>query len=232
MKISIKTNYVLKIQHLIYQWGRISRANSQHRSLLIVGNPRGFTSQTYMIARSVTGLKEVFWSAGEVLNADRLRNSSAFWFWHLKAPAAMLSFKRHRPRSVCDQAYAAVEASLDQIPEKGYVIKDVCYPQLVHRYITQHPNRFNVIFVHRDPRKVSISIKLKGWNHSTEAQELVRNMYDDFPFIDADEAIVNYRHIPEKLHSTFGYKVRYINYLYGDFLKKRDRIERKYDEHC
>jgi len=228
MKIPTKSSHFLRLKQNMAHLIPLNRSNAQLKSLLIVGLPRGFTSQSYRIARKATGLKQAFMSAGEILNYQRHEEYPAYWM--LREPAAMLSFKKFAFWCASDQAYEAIRASLDQIPSRGFVFKDVCFPQLVHRYISQNPDWFNVVFIRRDPRKVAVSIKTKGWKYPAETQELIREIYSNYPFIDADKAIFDHHHIPDILHREFGYRIRYSNYISPHFKRTRDLIEQKYEK--
>jgi hypothetical protein len=170
------------------------------KSLLIVGQPRGFTSEAHSITAKATQLDPSPIGAGEVLNRDR---NSKVKFPHY---------------SKCEDSYAAFSDVLAQYKD-GFCVKDVVQPFGVSRYIKEHPDDYNVLVIDRPIRQRRLFQGLKGWDYpQLDLKELFPGritvqydyiIYDSAPFFDALEA--------------FGYTVHRFRYhLDADFIVMRE----------
>jgi hypothetical protein len=150
------------------------------KSLLIVGQPRGFTSESHRIAAKASKLDPTTISAGEVLNRDRNSN--------VKFP--------HLSRS--DESYAAFSAILAQYKD-GYCIKDVIQPYAVSRYLQEHPADYNVLLIERPNQQARLFQGLRGWDYpeldlrkiypGRMALQYESIIYDCAPFFSALESL-------------------------------------------
>ena len=122
------------------------RAQSTTRSLLLVGFPRGLTTEAYRIclegAHELAPLAE----AGEILNRTRSRHAIG-----------------HAHFETNQRAYKHYAALLDKF-KTGFIIKDVVQPFIVCKYLKKNPGSYNVLFIDRDTEDVVARQKARGWD--------------------------------------------------------------------
>lgn len=120
------------------------------RSLLIVGHAKGFSSPVWRFTTRALSLSAPEATDGEALNPDRGGAMEGVGFYE---PAGN------------EAAYRRAAEVLDA-HRGGYLIKDVIQPYLVHRYVCDHPDTFNVLYVNRDPSEAlrcQQRMKDQGW---------------------------------------------------------------------
>jgi len=150
------------------------------KSLLIVGQPRGFTSEAHRIAAKATQLDPSPFDRGELLNPHV---NCTLKFPHL---------------SKSEDSYVAFSAVLGQYKE-GYCVKDVVQPFGVSRYIQEHPDHYNVLLIERPIEQVKLFQGLSGWKYpqldmkklypSSMTVQYDSIIYDCAPFFAALEAL-------------------------------------------
>jgi len=171
------------------------------KSLLIVGQPRGFTTEAHRIAAKATQLDPSPFDQGELLNPTFNPNLN---FAHL---------------SKSEDSYAAFSVLLAQYKE-GYCIKDVVQPYGVSRYIQEHPDDYNVLVIERPIQQLRLFQGLQGWKYpQLDLKELYPGrialqyesiIYDCAPFF---AALV-----------SLGYSVtRFPYHLAPEFIERREQ---------
>ena len=185
------------------------------KSLLLIGFPRGFTTQSYEIIKKATGLRSSNVSAGEVLNRGRL----------LKAGFVNESLKlKNFPFYTKNlELYPVIEQELNKY-KKGFIIKDVVHPWLVLEYISRNPTTYNVLFVSRNLNEVTFHLNKLDWRIYTGIEEL-QDKFRYFPTLDVELAM----HDSDYLFDTvekLGYTVERFNYIDQDFVEKREKTKK------
>jgi hypothetical protein len=187
------------------------------KSLLLVGYPRGFTSESHRIASAMLPmLGKPGISAGEVLNADR-------------NPAIVTRYEFYMGinHPNFNESYNFFEGVLDSFAE-GHVIKDVTYPIHILEYISRNPNKFNVVYIHRNLDHVRYACYRKNWNY-IDRINMYRLHYEfsKFPTINAEKAMrdpMAFEKIIKKIYPA----AKSIDYITPAFIKKRDRFYEEY----
>ena len=188
--------------------------NSQKPSLLIIGHPKGLTTQTWLACQKVAELRiPSQTSAGEILNHDRSKEIKRFNFFDKS-----------------EECYDACKEILDR-HLLGWLVKDVVQPHAVCRYITEHPGAFRVLFIDRDPVIVH-------WR-----QSFVWPMgLDDDPadniemFRNASDAVLTFEDVTENPPAVWdalrnlGYAITEVDYIDAEFRRIRRLQKEKLQE--
>ncbi|MGX9966480.1 hypothetical protein ACVFYP_24365 [Roseomonas sp. F4] len=182
------------------------------KSILLIGFPRGFTSETYRIMFEAMDLAKPSATAGEVLNWQR---------WPENCPPAIydMKFFDQRPEN-----YAGIAQVYDDIFSSGipHLMKDVVQPFHTLRYLRDHPDRFQVLYIRRDLRAVIHSLRKRGWGYVHSIQALDQE-FMKFPFLEASRIMHDPAYIVRKIRGL-GYTIRERDYLSPAFVATRDGI--------
>jgi hypothetical protein len=199
----------------------LTAANAEKKPLLLIGFPRGFTSQSYSILQRATGLKEHLSNAGEFLNLQRVRGYFPF-------VEGRMGFYDSG-----DDLYEKIATAMEKVPA-GTIVKDVVQPFHVLRWLDEHPDRFNVVYVNRNLEHIAFAVMRREWGYVHRIQEL-HERFMRFPQLDVDRALQDYAY-PAEVARSLGYAARAHDYLDRNFRKQSreffDKFEResgKYD---
>lgn len=190
-------------------------ANADKKPLLLVGFPRGFTSQSYTIAQRATGLSEHFPSAGEFLNMQRLRA-----FYPFAATGKMIFY------DTSEELYEQIKQAMDHVRD-GYVVKDVVQPFHVLRYLDENPNKFNVVYVRRNLQHVAFSLMRREWGYVHRIGEL-HERFSKYTPMEVDKALEDIDH-PVAVLRSLGYVARGYDYRDSGFLKRKQEFQDAFD---
>ena len=181
------------------------------KSLLLIGFPRGFTSQAYDIAKEMLPfLKESGIDAGEVLNQTRNTAIDRDIPFYLKSNTPDF-----------EETYQYCRKILDQYTE-GYIIKEVVQPFIVLRYLFEHPNAFNVLFVNRPLEHIQFSLDRKGWGFAGKPETLYP-AFSSFPALDVNKAYYEPQYVHQCLQAIYPKATPY-NYLSPLFIEQREKF--------
>ena len=177
------------------------------KSLLILGHPKGCTTQTVTLCHSLLG----FPTTGEVLNKKG----------------------RHPYFRKDDEFYQKATQWLLRVSQ-DHIVKDVIQPYACDRFLRDHPEAFNVIFIDRSVEDVHISARLagwigqkpEGWKKNLERAKSIRDLFERFPKITYEELVFETAPLHNLLRSL-GYTVTDCNYITPAFARKRDATYRK-----
>ena len=179
--------------------------NSQKPSLLIIGHPKGLTTQTWQVCRKITGLRTTSSQiAGEILNDRRCKRKPQF---------------THFDKS--EECYDTCKEILEQ-HLVGWLVKDVVQPHAVCRYITEHPGAFRVLFIDRDPVIVHWRQTCRGWVYPDPAENIEM-------FCNASDAVLTFEDVTENPAAVWnalrnlGYDITEVNYITAKFKWIRQR---------
>lgn len=175
------------------------------KSLLIIGQPRGFTTNVYNYSLQATGLKKTLAKGGEILNRD---NGKYFGWPHFVSDA---------------ESYAAARNLLELFAE-DYVIKDVVNPHLILRYLDERPNAYNVLHVFREPEECQRHQRARGWAKVDPTSYLER--FRKFRTVHFKDLIRSSTSLWDAL-CDLGYPVRRFNYITPQFILKRHNVLRR-----
>jgi hypothetical protein len=188
-----------------------AEANADTKPLLLVGFPRGFTSQSYDILGRVTGLKEHYPNAGEFLNLQRLRATFPFAVQN-----------RMKFYDTSDDLYELVAEAMLRV-KPGSIVKDVVQPFHVLRFLQENPSRFNVVYVKRNLSHVAFSLLRREWGYVHQLQQL-HERFSRFAAIDVDRTLEDITY-PVEVARSLGYAARGYDYRDSDFLKQKREFE-------
>lgn len=191
-----------------------ARANADKKPLLLIGFPRGFTSQSYTILKRATGLGEHCPSSGEFLNLQRLRTLFPF------AVNTKMTFY-----DTGDHLYEPFAQALEKV-RNGYIVKDVVQPFHVLRYLDENPAKFNVVYVRRNLSHVAFSLMRREWGYVHKIGVL-HERFSRYPALDVDSALDDVDH-PIEVVRKLGYAARGFNYRDQTFLKQSQEFAEAY----
>ncbi len=181
------------------------------KSLLLIGFPRGFTSQAYDISKGMLPfLKESGIAAGEVLNHTRNDAIDREYPFYLNSTSAKF-----------EEAYQYCSRILDQYTE-GYLIKEVIQPHIVLRYLYENPDAYHVVFVNRPMAHIQFSLDRKGWGFAGDPETLFP-AFNCFPSIDVSKAYYDADYFHSFLKSIYPNAVPH-NYLTPLFIELREKF--------
>jgi hypothetical protein len=208
---------------------RVRDTPHPEKPLMIVGFPRGFTSDAYKIIQKATGLREVFGVGGdgEIFNIDRISKI----FFGINEPA--FNYNNLLPYDEQDSGYIIVRNILDGLfaPESsGFIIKDVVQPFHIARYLRESPDKFNVIYVKRNLEHVKFSLGWQNWGrHLGERwKRYVKNMeqveqeFLRYNILDVDQIMADEGYIFRWLSEAFRYDVTVFHFHTKEFIAKRN----------
>jgi len=189
------------------------------KPLLIVGLPKGFSSQTWQISMRATGLACPDVSDGEVLNHQRIEETGGGW---------IRQFLREN-RKINDGFYSVNQSwfglnreILNHFSESAYCIKDVVQPFFVLKYLAENPAKYNVLFCDRPLEEVEERQRYAGWKYAKDMKN-VRESFLAFPSFRVHHALYDCNAIFNCLQNL-GYKVNRFNYLTEDFIRRRNAL--------
>lgn len=181
------------------------------KSLLLIGFPRGFTSQAHDIAKEMLPfLQESGIDAGEVLNQTRNRTIDRDIPFYLKSNSPTF-----------EDTYQYCRKILNQYTE-GYIIKEVVQPFIVLRYLFEHPDAFNVLFINRPLEHIKFSLDRKGWGFAGNPETLYQ-AFSSFPAFDVTKAYYDPHYVHECLQAIYP-TARAYNYLSPLFIEQREKF--------
>lgn len=168
------------------------------KSLLIIGQPRGFTTPVYDLIVGATSLAPPC-RQGEVLN------------YHLN-PECVIG---HRSQDVDTAAALLDRYQLD------YVVKDVVNPFVVLEYLKTH-EAYRVLHVYRDPEDCMRHQRARGWGPVDPGQLL--DEFLRFPTVCFDDLIYDSDVLWDAVEAL-GYAVNRFDYAAEPgFQRKREQV--------
>ncbi|MBU8544481.1 MULTISPECIES: hypothetical protein [Roseomonadaceae] len=181
------------------------------KPLLIVGLPRGFTSESYRLVQQSTQLLEPPASSGEVLNWQR---------W-AEPPAGINGMRFYDRR---DENYAGICEVYKTFlfPDSKYVIKDVVQPFHTIRFLRENPGLCNVLYIRRDLMAVRHSLLKRSWKY-VHSMDAIDQQFLDFDFVDSTRVMYDKSYLFSKIE-RMGYNVRRLNYITPEFERTRNNI--------
>ena len=223
--IRLEMKYYLMIR-LAFLFSFVYRASHPSTwklpSLMLLGFPRGFTSDSYEITwRSLPFLKRPMISAGEVLNYQRfssknLKSEGNFHFWlpenHNEFPAAC----------------RWIEKRLDQYTG-GYIIKDVVHPLQVLKYLDKYPENYRVLYIRRDPELVRYFTDKKGWQMNLDLYTLDQK-FKKYPVLEVEKALYSEKYFHQVLSRVYP-MARCARYMTKSFVQRRENRKRLFEQH-
>ncbi len=181
------------------------------KSLLLIGFPRGFTSQAYDISKMMLPfLKESGIAAGEVLNQTRNEDIDREYPFYLNSNSPKF-----------EEAYQYYSKILDKYTE-GYLIKEVIQPYVVLRYLYENPEAYHVVFVNRPLEHIQFSLDRKGWGFAGDPATLFPAL-NCFPSIDVAKAYYDHEYFYNFLKGIYPEAKPY-NYLSPEFIELREKF--------
>jgi hypothetical protein len=186
------------------------------KSLLLIGFPRGFTTQTYDIVARATGLPTSGAMSGEVLNALRWEGAG------LPVPAELADLGEpifYSTRPELHDRFAAIlkRYATTQAP---CIIKDVVQPFHVLDYLERNPDDFQVIFLRRDLGEVVSRLRRRNWRYVHSLDALEQRMLR-YPVVDARRVMYDEGYIFRRL-DALGLPATPFGYLTSEFIAQRD----------
>lgn len=163
------------------------------KSLLIVGFPKGVTSTIYQYAvKSLVGiLSPSPADDGELFNPSRV--NSLFDLSKFSVPFY----------SDSDAEYDFFEKMLNKF-SSGFILKDVCYPFQIMKYLTLNPNKYNVICIDRDFSVLDSNYSRVGWDFmDLEKISRIKSLFNNYPVVNADEFLVSTNVLDESLAKCY-----------------------------
>jgi len=146
------------------------------KSLLIIGLPRGFSSEAYRIAAAMMPqLQRSTVAAGEILNHERNPE--------LKTDA---DFYLDEDSPDFESFYRQCEAQLLRYAD-DFIIKDVVQPWVLLRFLKEHPERYHVLFADRPLAHIKFALERKGWAFVRHI-DIIYQSFQLFPAIDVSRA--------------------------------------------
>lgn len=188
-------------------------ANLDKKPLLLIGFPRGFTSQSYFILQGATGLREVLPGDGELLNLQRVRRFFPF------VEGRMGFYDTNEP------LYEKIAETLDHV-NKGFIVKDVVQPFHTLRYLEANPDKFNVIYVKRDLRHIAFALIRREWGYVHRIAEL-HERFSAYPALDVARVLTDFRY-PAELARSLGYAARPSDYRDATFRQNSKDFDRRF----
>jgi hypothetical protein len=181
------------------------------KPLLIVGLPRGFTSESYRLVQQSTQLLEPPASSGEVLNWQR---------W--AEPPASINGMRFYDRQ--EENYAGICAIYKTFlfPHSKYIIKDVVQPFHTIRFLRENPGLCNVLYIRRDLMAVRHSLLKRSWKY-VHSMDAIDQQFLDFDFVDSTRVMYDKSYLFSKIE-RMGYDARHFNYITPEFEKTRNNV--------
>lgn len=178
--------------------GLVNASLLKNKSLLIIGHPKGMTSEIYRT--SCLFLKNVLnpspASDGEILNNQRYLYSDLKF-----SPIPFLSM------NILDEAAPSFLESLYsrlELYSKGFVIKDVLYPAIVYDFLKKYPDMYNVLYVDHDIEKVMSSASKANWNWiDRDAIIKVNKCFQGFNKIDTKIYLQDSQYFYEKIKGIY-----------------------------
>jgi hypothetical protein len=188
-------------------------------SLLIVGFPKGFTSETWRITVRATQLDRPGVSDGEILNHQRVKQTGSGWIRSFVAerPSAIMPFY-----SQDDRDYSTARAILEHFSSGAYCVKDVVQPYFVLQYVCENPKKYQVLFCDRSLSEIEERNRKEGWKYAKNLQDL-RQRFLSYPSFCVTDALYDPKILFDAL-ANLGYPVNRFNYLTPDFVAKRDAL--------
>lgn len=188
-------------------------ANAETKPLLLIGFPRGFTSQSYFILQAATGLREILPNDGEILNLQRVKRLFPF------VDGRMGFYDTSEP------LYEKVAETLGHV-RKGCIVKDVVQPFHVLRYLDANPDTFNVIYVKRDLRHVAFAVIRREWGYVHRVAEL-HDRFSKYPSLDVERALTDFRY-PADVVRSLGYVARPHDYRDAKFRQAGKEFDQRF----
>lgn len=181
------------------------------KSLLIIGLPRGFSSEAYRIAAAMLpDLQQSAVAAGEVLNHQRNPDLADAADFYLGDESPDFEF-----------FYRQCEVQLLRYAE-DFIIKDVVQPWVVLRFLKEHPGLYHVLFADRDLAQIKFALERKGWAFVRHI-DTIHQSFQLFPSIDVSHAQFDAEVFHRALVAIYP-AAQQVNYIDNNFIVIRDRF--------